>query len=65
MPAAFVTTAPIFFLMGLRQRRDGGGAWTRLIGVSLALAGLQTIPVLVGVLLWRLSVHGGPYRAVA
>jgi Zn-dependent protease with chaperone function len=50
---AFVATVPIFFLTGLRQRREAGGTWRRLFGVSLVLAALQTAPVLAALLLAR------------
>jgi Zn-dependent protease with chaperone function len=33
------------FLTGLRQRRDAGGTWLRLFGVSAALAVLQVAPL--------------------
>jgi Zn-dependent protease with chaperone function len=53
--AVFVAMVPVFFLMGLRQRREAGGTWRRLFWVSLALAALQTVPVLaaLGLLRWR------------
>ena len=50
---AFVVMVPVFFLMGLRQRRDAGGTWRRLFWVSLALAALQTVAVLAAFLLLR------------
>jgi Zn-dependent protease with chaperone function len=52
---AFAGTLPIFFLKGLRQRREGRGSWRRLLVVALALAFLQTMPVLAAYLLlhWR------------
>jgi Zn-dependent protease with chaperone function/tetratricopeptide (TPR) repeat protein len=55
LAATFVVMVPVFFLMGLRQRREAGGTWRRLLGVSLALAALQTAPVLAAFLLvwWR------------
>jgi len=51
--AACVGMVPVFFLMGLRQRRDAGGTWRRLFWVSLLLAALQTVPVLAAFLLLR------------
>jgi Zn-dependent protease with chaperone function/tetratricopeptide (TPR) repeat protein len=59
VPAAFVAMVPVFFLMGRRQRREAGGTWRRLIWVSLALAALQTVPVLAAFLLvrWRAGGH--------
>ncbi len=52
---AFVVMVGVYFLLGLRQRREGGGTWRRLFCVSLALAALQTVPVLAafGLLRWR------------
>jgi hypothetical protein len=51
--ALFVVMLPFFFLTGLRQRAEAGGSWRRLFWVSLALAALQTAPVLAAVLLLR------------
>jgi Zn-dependent protease with chaperone function/tetratricopeptide (TPR) repeat protein len=53
--AVFVGTLPLFFLWGLRQRREACGSWRRLFWVALALACLQTLPVLTAFLLlqWR------------
>jgi Zn-dependent protease with chaperone function/Flp pilus assembly protein TadD len=50
---AFVVMAPVFFLMGLRQRREAGGTWRRLLWVSVVLAALQAAPLLAAVLLLR------------
>jgi Zn-dependent protease with chaperone function len=51
--AAFVVMVPVFFLKGLRQRREAGGTWGRLFWVALVLTALQTAPVLAaGLLLW-------------
>jgi Zn-dependent protease with chaperone function/tetratricopeptide (TPR) repeat protein len=47
----FVVMIPVFFLTGMRQRREASGSWRRLFWVSLALAALQTAPVLTAVLL--------------
>jgi Zn-dependent protease with chaperone function/tetratricopeptide (TPR) repeat protein len=45
----------VFFLRGLRQRREASGSWRRLLWISLALAALQTIPILAafGLSQWR------------
>jgi Zn-dependent protease with chaperone function len=53
--AAFVVMVPVFFLMGLRQRREAAGTWQRLLWISLALAALQTVPVIAVLLMlwWR------------
>ena len=51
--ATFVVMVPVFFLMGLRQRRDAGGTWRRLLGIALALAVLQMLPVVAAFLLLR------------
>jgi Zn-dependent protease with chaperone function/tetratricopeptide (TPR) repeat protein len=50
---ALMVMVPVFFLLGLRQRREAGGTWRRLVWVSLALAALQAIPVLAACLLLR------------
>jgi Zn-dependent protease with chaperone function/tetratricopeptide (TPR) repeat protein len=49
----FGVMLPVFFLSGLRQRRLAGGSWRRLFWVALALAALQTAPVLAAFLLLR------------
>lgn len=46
-----VLMAPLFFVMGLRQRRDARGSWWRLAWVAFVLALLQALPVLATVLL--------------
>jgi Zn-dependent protease with chaperone function/tetratricopeptide (TPR) repeat protein len=51
--AVFGVMVPVLFLMGLRQRREAGGSWRRLFWVSLALAALQTVPLLAAFLLLR------------
>ncbi len=37
-------------LIGRRQKREGGGTWRRLLWVAAAVAGLQTLPLLVGLI---------------
>ena len=58
----FVVMVPVFFLMGMRQRREAGGSWRRLLWVSLVLAVMQMVPVLAAYLLlvWRPGFRYGP-----
>jgi Zn-dependent protease with chaperone function/tetratricopeptide (TPR) repeat protein len=49
----FVGTLALFFLSGLRQRREARGSWRRLFWVALALAALQTLPIVAALLLWH------------
>lgn len=49
---------PVFFVTGRQQRRDAGGSWARLAWVSLALAGLQAVPVLTAFLVLRAVPDG-------
>jgi Zn-dependent protease with chaperone function/tetratricopeptide (TPR) repeat protein len=51
--AAFVVMVAVFFVTGMRQRREAGGSWRRLFCASLALAALQMAPVVAAFLLLR------------
>ena len=60
--AVFLVMVPVFFLIGMRQRREARGSWRRLFWVSLALGALQTVPILAAylLLLWRPGFRYGP-----
>jgi Zn-dependent protease with chaperone function/Flp pilus assembly protein TadD len=50
-PSVVLMFTPIFYLIGMRQRRDGNGTRKRLLAVAFALAVAQAAPVLVTVAL--------------
>ncbi len=62
MAAVFVVMAPVFFLLGMRQRREAHGSWLRLFWISLALGVMQMVPILAAYLLflWRPGFRYGP-----
>jgi Zn-dependent protease with chaperone function/tetratricopeptide (TPR) repeat protein len=60
VPIVCVVMVPVFFLLGLRQRRDARGSWWRLFWVALALALLQVVPILVAFLVAGGNLRVGP-----